>query len=71
MTETIPAIDMWAPLRRFGQATIQDKILYGSGAFLLGRAPAELLAEFRALPIKPEVMEKWLWKNAAVLLQLA
>lgn len=60
----------WEPLLRYGQSTIQDKILYGSGAFLLGRPPAELLAEFRALPIKPAVMEKWLWRNAAQLLGL-
>jgi predicted TIM-barrel fold metal-dependent hydrolase len=60
----------WEPLMRYGQTTIQDKILYGTGAFLIGRPPSELLAEFRALPIKPEVMEKWLWKNAAKLLGL-
>ncbi len=55
---------------RYGQSTIQDKVLYGSGAFLLGRSPAELLSEFSELPIKPEVMEKWLWRNAARLLKL-
>ena len=60
----------WEPLLRYGQTTIQDKILYGSGAFLIGRSAAELLAEFRALPVKPEVMEKWLWRNAATLLGL-
>jgi len=60
----------WEPLLRYGQTTIQDKVLYGSGAFLIGRPPAELLAEFRALPIKREVMEKWLWRNAARLLGL-
>jgi hypothetical protein len=60
----------WEPLLRYGQTTIQDKILYGSGAFLIGRSPAELLAEFRALPIRPHVMEKWLWRNAARLLGL-
>lgn len=61
----------WEPLLRFGQTTIQDKVLYGSGAFLIGRSPADLLAEFRALPIKPEVMEKWLWRNSARLLGLS
>jgi hypothetical protein len=61
----------WEPLRRLGQTTIQDKILYGTGAFLLGRPPAELVAEFRALPVRPEVMEKWLWRNAARVLGLA
>jgi uncharacterized protein len=60
----------WEPLLRFGQTTIQDKVLYGSGAFLLQRPPAELLAEFRALPIRPPVLEKWLWRNAAALLGL-
>jgi hypothetical protein len=58
----------WEPLLRYGQTTIQDKILFGSGAFLIGRSQAELLAEFRALPIKSEVMEKWLWRNAAALM---
>lgn len=61
----------WEPLLRYGQTTIQDKVLYGTGAFLLQRPAAELLGEFRALPIKPEVMEKWLWRNAASLLKLA
>jgi len=60
----------WEPLLRFGQSTIQDKVLYGTGAFLLGRPPAELVAEFRALPVRAEVMEKWLWRNAARLLGL-
>ena len=58
----------WEPLLRFGQTTIQDKILYGSGAFLIGRPVRELLDEFRDLPLRPAVMEKWLWRNAARLL---
>jgi len=58
----------WEPLLRLGQSTIQDKVLYGTGAFLLGRPVAELLAEMRALPLKAEVLEKWLWRNAAALL---
>jgi len=60
----------WEPLLRFGQTKIQDKVLYGTGAFLLGRAPADLVTEFRALPVRAEVMEKWLWRNAARLLGL-
>jgi hypothetical protein len=60
----------WEPLMQYGQTTIQDKVLYGTGAFLLSRSPAELLAEFHALPLKPEVKEKWLWTNAAALLGL-
>jgi predicted TIM-barrel fold metal-dependent hydrolase len=60
----------WEPLLRYGQTTIQDKVLYGTGSFLLGRRPADLLSELRALPVKPEVMEKWLRRNAAALLGL-
>jgi predicted TIM-barrel fold metal-dependent hydrolase len=59
----------WEPLLRYGQTTIQDKVLYGTGAFLLGRDPGELVAEMRALPLRPEVMEKWLWKNAEEVLR--
>jgi uncharacterized protein len=58
----------WEPLMRFGQTTIADKILFGSGFFLIGRAPGELLDEFRALPLRPGVMEKWLHGNAEALL---
>ncbi len=61
----------WEPLLRYGSTTIQDKILYGTGAFLLGRRPAELIAEMRALPLKPEILEKWLYANAARLMGLA
>lgn len=60
----------WEPLLRFGQSTIADKVLWGSGWFLLGRPPAELVAEMRALRVKPAVMEKWLHGNAARLLGL-
>jgi hypothetical protein len=58
----------WEPLLRFGQTTISDKVLFGSGWFLLGRSPAEVLAEFSALPVRPEVLEKWLYRNAESLL---
>jgi hypothetical protein len=55
----------WEPLLRFGQTTIADKVLFGSGWFLLGRPPAEVVREFRALPVRPAVMEQWLHGNAA------
>jgi predicted TIM-barrel fold metal-dependent hydrolase len=61
----------WEPLLRYGQTTIQDKILYGTGAFLLARRPADLVAELRALPLERAIMEKWLWRNAAALLGLS
>jgi predicted TIM-barrel fold metal-dependent hydrolase len=58
----------WEPLLRYGQSTIQDKVPYGTGAFLLGRRPADLLSEMRALPIRRGIFDKWLWRNAAALM---
>lgn len=54
----------WEPLFTFGNSIIQDRILFGTGAFLLGRPLAEITTEFQALPIKAEIMQKWLYKNA-------
>jgi uncharacterized protein len=61
----------WEPLLRFGQSTIQDKILYGTGAFVIARPPGELVQEMKGLPIRADVLEKWLWRNAARLLGIA
>jgi len=60
----------WEPLLRFGQTTIQDKVLYGTGAFLIARPPAELVREMDEVPLRPEVKEKWMRGNAARLLGL-
>jgi predicted TIM-barrel fold metal-dependent hydrolase len=54
----------WEPLLRFGVSTIADKVLYGTGWFLIGRPPAALVQEFRTLPVPEPVMEKWLYRNA-------
>ena len=60
----------WEPLMRFGQTTIADKIVFGTGAFLMNRPYSQLCDEMRSLPIKPDVLEAWLWRNAARLLKL-
>jgi predicted TIM-barrel fold metal-dependent hydrolase len=60
----------WEPLLRFGQTTIADKVLFGTGWFLLGRPPGQIVEEFRALPVPQEVMERWLGRNAETLLRL-
>jgi uncharacterized protein len=60
----------WEPLMRFGQTTIADKIVYGTGAFLINRPYSQLCDEMRSLPVKPDVLEAWLWRNAARLLKL-
>jgi uncharacterized protein len=58
----------WEPLLRYGTTTIKDKVLFGTGWFLLGRPPAQVVEEFRALPVSEDVMEMWLWRNAEALL---
>src|SRR5207245_2012154 len=60
----------WEPLLRFGQTTIAQKVLWGSGAFLLQRPVSQLVAEFRALPVRPAVMERWLGGTAERVLGL-
>jgi predicted TIM-barrel fold metal-dependent hydrolase len=58
----------WESLLRFGQTTIADKVLFGTGWFLLGRPPGQIVEEFRALPVAEDVMERWLGRNAEALL---
>ncbi len=58
----------WEPLLRFGTTTIKDKVLFGTGWFLLGRPPGQIVDEFRALPVDDEVMDMWMWRNADALL---
>jgi predicted TIM-barrel fold metal-dependent hydrolase len=60
----------WEALMRFGQTTIADKIVYGTGAFLINRRYSQLCDEMRALPVEPGVLQAWLWRNAARLLNL-
>jgi uncharacterized protein len=58
----------WEPLLRFGPRTIREKVMFGTGWFLLGRPPGQILDEFRELPIPQDVMELWLRGNAERLL---
>ena len=58
----------WEPLLRYGTTTIRDKVLFGTGWFLLGRPPGQIVDEFRALPVAEDVLEMWLWRNAEALL---
>jgi predicted TIM-barrel fold metal-dependent hydrolase len=60
----------WGPLLHYGQTTVQDKVLYGTGAFLIGAEPRVLLEEMRAVRLRPGIQRKWLHDNAAQLLGL-
>ncbi len=59
----------WEPLFTFGNNIIQDRVLFGTGAFLLGQPHTEIVQEFKQLPLRQDVMEKWLYKNALSLWQ--
>ncbi|MFC5950099.1 amidohydrolase family protein [Pseudonocardia lutea] len=58
----------WEPLLQFGNRQLADKVLFASTWTLLGVPPADLVAEVRGLPLKDDVMDKWLGGNALRLL---
>lgn len=60
----------WGPLFQFGTSTIEDKIFFGTGWFLLGQPPSEYIEEFRQLPIDEETHRKWTYQNAVDLMGL-
>jgi len=60
---TLPASG-WEPLLHFGNRMIQDKVIFGSTWTLLGTTPGALVEEVRALPLRDNVVDKWLGKNA-------
>ena len=55
----------WEPLLTYGTSAIRHKVLYGSGWFLMGQPPAGLVAEMRELPVADDVLDDWLYNNAA------
>jgi predicted TIM-barrel fold metal-dependent hydrolase len=55
----------WEMLIQFGNTLIQDKVLVGLSAGLVGQTHETLIQEYLALPLKDTVKEKWLFGNAA------
>jgi uncharacterized protein len=55
----------WEMLIQFGNTLIQDKVLVGLSAGLVGQPHELLIEEYMSLPLKDTVKEKWLYKNAA------
>ena len=61
----------WEMLMQFGNTLIQDKVLVGLSAGLIGQPYETLIQEYLALPLKDTVKEKWLYGNAARVFGLA
>ncbi|HET7339942.1 MAG TPA: amidohydrolase family protein, partial [Methylomirabilota bacterium] len=61
----------WEMLMQFGNTLIQDKVLVGLSAGLVGQSHETLIAEYLALPLKDSVKDKWLYGNAARVFRLA
>lgn len=57
----------WEPLLVYGQSLLQDRVLWATDSML---PFATSLEQARKLPIKPDVLTKWLGANAARLLGL-
>lgn len=55
----------WEMLLQFGNTLIQDKVLVGLSAGLVGQSHETLIKEYLDLPLKDTVKEKWLYNNAA------
>jgi uncharacterized protein len=55
----------WEQFLQFGNTLLQDKIMTGLSRYLFGTTFEELIAEYRSLPLKDSVVEKWLYGNAA------
>ena len=55
----------WEMLLQFGNTLIQDKVLVGLSAGLVGQPHETLIKEYLDLPLKDAVKEKWLYGNAA------
>ena len=55
----------WEMLMQFGNTLIQDKVLVGLSAGLVGQPHETLIKEYLGLPLKDAVKEKWLYGNAA------
>ena len=55
----------WDMFLQYGNTLLQDKIMTGLSQEAFGVPFETLIAEFEALPLKPAVIEKWLYGNAA------
>jgi predicted TIM-barrel fold metal-dependent hydrolase len=61
----------WEMLMQFGNTLIQDKVMIGLSAGLVGQSYETLIQEYLDLPLKDTVRDKWLYANAARVFRVA
>jgi predicted TIM-barrel fold metal-dependent hydrolase len=58
----------WEPLLNYGNSVLRDRVMFATDWPMLDMKTA--IAEWRALPVKADVIDDWLGGNAARLLKL-
>lgn len=54
----------WEQFLQFGNTLAQDKVMVGLSQYLFKAPFEDLVADYRKMPLKESVLEKWLYKNA-------
>jgi predicted TIM-barrel fold metal-dependent hydrolase len=57
-------------LLQFGNTVLQEKILFASSWMTLGLSLKQVIQEMDQLPLKDSVKQKWMYENAARILNL-
>jgi len=60
----------WEQFLQFGNSLLQDKVMVGLSRYLFGTSFESIIAEYKNLPLKDKVIEKWLYGNAAEFFRL-
>jgi uncharacterized protein len=55
----------WEQFLQFGNTLLQDKVMVGLSRYLFGTSFESLIEDYKNLPLKEKVIEKWLYGNAA------
>lgn len=55
----------WEQFIQFGNTLLQDKVMIGLSRYLFGQSFQSLIDDYKSLPLKDKVIEKWLYGNAA------
>ena len=55
----------WEQFMQYGNTLLQDKVMVGLSRYLFGTSFETLIEDYKNLPLKEKVIEKWLYGNAA------